>query len=82
VNFHSERRTIAAHQSTTDPKALPAHKGKGRDVRLCYSANALVENWNFLLIDFQVAPADGLAERRAVAAMADEGLAGSRRLAR
>jgi IS5 family transposase len=39
-----------------------------------------VENRNSLLIDFQVEPADGTAERRAAVAMADERLAGSRRI--
>jgi transposase len=80
VNFHGEHRSNATHQSTTDPEALLARKGKGKEAKLCYSANALVENRNSLLIDFQVEPADGSAERRAAVAMADERLAGSRRI--
>ena len=80
VNFRGEHRTNATHQSTTDPEALLARKGKGKEAKLCYSANALVENRNSLLMDFQVEPADGRAERRAALAMADEGLAGSRRI--
>src|SRR5215472_6261604 len=80
VNFHGERRSNATHQSTTDPEALLARKGKGKEAKLCYSANALVENRNSLLIDFQVEPADGVAERRAAVAVADERLAGSRRI--
>jgi IS5 family transposase len=80
VNFHGEHRSNATHQSTTDPEALLARKGKGKEAKLCYSANALVENRHSLLIDFQVEPADGLAERRAAVAMADERLAGSRRI--
>jgi hypothetical protein len=55
-------------------------RGRPRETKLCYSANALVENRNSLLIDFQVEPADGLAERRAALAIADERLAGSRRI--
>src|SRR6202045_724817 len=80
VNFHGEHRANATHQSTTDPEALLARKGKGKEAKLSYSAKALVENRNSLLIDFQVEPADGLAERRAAVAMADERLAGSRRI--
>src|SRR5262245_47917444 len=80
VNFHGEHRSNATHQSTTDPEALLARKGKGKEAKLCYSANALVENRNSLLIDLQVEPADGLAERRAAVAMTDERLAGSRRI--
>lgn len=80
VNFHGERRSNATHQSTTDPEALLAKKGPGKEARLCYSANALMENRNTILIDFQVEPADGRAERRAAIAMADERLPGKRRI--
>jgi len=80
VNFHGERRTNATHQSTTDAEALLARKGRGKEAKLCYSAHALMENRNCLLIDFQVEPADGHAERRAAIAMADERLTGSRRI--
>ena len=80
MDFHGERRSNATHESTTDPEALLARKGKGKEAKLCYSANALVENRHSLLIDFQVEPADGSAERRAALAIADERLAGSRRI--
>src|SRR6201981_3061478 len=80
VNFHGEERSNATHQSPTDPEALLAGKGKAKEPKLCSSANALVENRNSLLIDLQVEPADGLAERRAAVAMADERLAGSHRI--
>ncbi len=72
VNFHGERRSNETHQSTTDPEALLARKGKGKEAKLCYSANGLAENRNTILVDFQVEPADGSAERRAAIAMADE----------
>ncbi len=80
VNFHGERRSNATHQSTTDPEARLARKGAGKEAKLCYSANALMENRNTILIDFQVEPADGTAERRAALAMADERLPGRRRI--
>lgn len=48
VNFHGERRSNQTHQSTTDPEALLARKGKGREAKLYYSGNALAENRNFL----------------------------------
>jgi len=60
VNFRGERRTNATHQSTTDPEARLARKGPGKEARLCYSANALMENRNTILIDLQVEPADEL----------------------
>jgi transposase len=80
VNFHGQHRSNTTHQSTTDPEALLARKGKGKEAKLCYSGNALVENRNSLLIDFQIEPADGSAERRAAVAMADERLAGNYRI--
>ena len=80
VNFRTERRSNATHQSTTDPEARLARKGPGKEARLCYSANALVENRNTILIDLQVEPADGFAERRAAIAMVDGNLPGSRRI--
>ena len=80
VNFRGERRTNATHRSTTDPEARLARKGPGKEARLCYSANALMENRNTILIDFQVEPADGYAERRAAIAMVDGNLPGSRRI--
>ncbi len=80
VNFHRERRSNATHQSTTDPEATLAKKSAGKEAKLCYSANALMENRSTLLLDFQVESADGTAERRAAIAMADERLPGGRRV--
>jgi transposase len=80
VNFRGERRSNATHQSTSDPEAKLAKKGPGKEARLCYSANALMENRNTILLDFQVEPADGTAERRSAIAMVDEDLPGSRRI--
>ena len=68
MNFRGERRSNATHQSTTDPEAKLAKKGPGKEAKLCYSANALMENRNTILIDFQVEPADGRAERRSAIA--------------
>jgi hypothetical protein len=80
VNFRAECCSNATHQSTTDPEAVLARKGPGKEARLCYSANALVENRNTILIDLQVEPADEFAERRAAIAMVDGNLPGSRRI--
>ena len=80
VNFHGERRSNATHQSTTDPEAKLARKGAGKEAKLCYSANALMENRNGLLIEFAVEPADGYAERNSARAMLETALPGSRRI--
>ena len=80
INFHGERRRNATHQSTTDPEVKLAKKGAGKEAKLCYSANALMENRNGLLIEFAVEPADGYAERKSARAMLETALPGSRRI--
>jgi transposase len=64
VNFHGEKRSNATHASTTDPEAKLARKGKNKESKMSYSAHALMENRNGLLLDFRVEEADGFAERR------------------
>lgn len=71
VNFHGEKRSNETHESTTDPEAKLMRKGSNREAKLSYSANALMENRNGLLVDLRVELADGYAERRAAKAMLD-----------
>jgi len=63
VDFHGERRTNATHQSTTDPEAMLARKGVGKEAKLCFSGHVLMENRQGLCVDLQIAPARGTAER-------------------
>jgi transposase len=63
VDFHGEKRSNETHASTTDPEAKLARKSKGTQAKLCFSAHALMENRNGLLVDLRVAEADGRAER-------------------
>ena len=79
VDFHGEKRTNETHESTTDPDAKLMRKGNGKKAKLSYSAHALMENRNGLLVDFQVDVADGRAERRMALEMLDESLPGDRR---
>jgi len=69
VDFHGEARGNKTHASTTDPDARLARKGKGKEAKLSYSAHALMENRNGLLVDFRVDTADGRAEWRNAQAM-------------
>ena len=79
VDFHGEKRSNDTHQSTTDPEAKLYRKGKGREAKLSYLANSLMENRNGLLVDFRIEEANGFAERAAAMAMVDENLpAGAR----
>jgi transposase len=80
MNFHGERRSNSTHQSTTDPEEKLAKKGPGKEAKLCYSANALMENRNGLLIAFGVESANGYAERQSARAMLETELPGSRRI--
>src|ERR1700739_259018 len=44
VNFHGETRRNETHKSTTDPEALLARKGAGKEAKLSYSGNVLMDN--------------------------------------
>src|SRR5437867_8936800 len=70
VNFHGETRTNATHASTTDPDAKLARKGRGKEAKLSYTGNVLMENRNGLAVDVLVNLATGTAERDAAFAMA------------
>jgi transposase len=70
VNFHGERRTNATHQSTTDPDAQLAKKGKGSEAKLSYRGHVLMENRHGLVVDAELTTATGTAERDAALAMA------------
>ena len=72
VNFHRERRSNATHQSTTDPQAMLAKKGKGKEARLSYAGHVLMENRHGLVVDFQLTQATGTAERDMAPRLIDE----------
>ena len=80
VNFHGEKRSNATHESKTDPDAKLARKGNGKEAKLSYSAHALMENRNGLLVGFELDTADGYAERRSALDLVDNFLPGSKRI--
>lgn len=63
VNFHGEKRSNATHESTTDPEAQLARKGRGKEAKLCFAGHVLMENRNGLIADVSLSQADGYAER-------------------
>jgi transposase len=69
VNFHGEQRRNDTHQSTTDPDALQARKGKGKEAKLSYTGHVLMENRHGLAVDCCVTQATGRAEPEAALAM-------------
>ncbi len=80
VDFRGHKRCNDTHRSTTDPEARLARKGNGKEARLSYSAHALMENRNGMLVDFRIAEASGTAERRVALEMLDDNVPGSRRI--
>jgi transposase len=79
VDFHGEKRTNDTHQSTTDPAALLAKKGKGKEARLCFMGHILMENRNGLVVDVAMTQATGTAEREAALQMLGK-IPGKRRI--
>ena len=69
VNFHGEERSNKTHASTTDADAMLARKGPGKEAKLSYSGSVLMENRNGLVVDVEVLPAHGTAERDAALLM-------------
>jgi IS5 family transposase len=69
VDFHGETRRNDTHVSTTDPDAMLARKGAGKEAQLSYSGHVLMENRNGLIADVEVLQATGTAERDAALLM-------------
>jgi transposase len=65
VNFHGETRRNDTHQSTTDPDAMLARKGQGKEAKLSYAGHVLLDNRHGLVANVCVTPATGTAERDA-----------------
>jgi transposase len=72
VNFHGETRHNKTHGSTSDPDALLARKGNGKEARLSYNGNLLTENRSGLIINTEVFQANGTAERQAALVMLEQ----------
>jgi transposase len=72
VDFHGEKRSNETHESQSDPDALLARKGAGKEAKLSYCGNLLVENRHGLIVDSRVWEATGTAERYAALEMLQE----------
>src|SRR6202162_2731529 len=72
VDFHGEPRSTDTHESKTDPDAKMARKGKGKEAKLSYNGNLLVENRNGLIVNTEVFEANGTAERDAALVMLEQ----------
>ena len=72
VDFHGENRSNQTHESKTDPDVKMARKGKGKEAKLSYNGNLLVENRNGLIVNTEVFEANGTAERDAALVMLEQ----------
>jgi transposase len=72
VDFHGEKRSHETHASKTDPNAKMARKGKGKEAKLSYNGNLLVENRHGLIVNTEVFEANGTAERDAALVMLEQ----------
>ncbi len=79
VNFHSQHRSNATHQSTTDPEARLQRKGHGREAKLYYMGHVLMENRNRLVVRAQATAATRTAERDTAEELLEQ-VAGERRV--
>jgi len=69
VDFHGEQRSNETHQSTTDPEARLFRKGPGKEAKLNYMGQVLMENRNGLAVQTELTQDTGTAEREAAVAM-------------
>jgi len=54
ISFHGEKRCNQTHQSTTDPDSVLYRKAKGREAKLCFGGQILMENRHGLCADFAI----------------------------
>src|SRR5881227_1341435 len=64
VNYRGEKRTNQTHCSTTDPQAMLARKGPGKEAKLTYHGHLMTENRSGLVVNTQVTTAYGAEESR------------------
>jgi transposase len=72
VDFHGEKRSNQTHESSSDPDAMLARKGNGKEAKLSYNGNLLTENRHGLVVATEVFQANGTAERDAALVMLEQ----------
>ena len=71
ANFRHEKRANETQRSTSEPEAILARKGPGKEAKLCFSLNELGDNRHGLIVNSCVETVDGFAERRAALKLLD-----------
>jgi transposase len=72
VDFRGEKRSNQTHASRTDPEALLARKGKGKEAKLCYAGHVMIENRRGFVVNTALTQAYGQAEPDAALWMAEQ----------
>lgn len=69
ADFRGQKRSNETHASRTDPESRLSRKGPGREAKLSYRGNILVENRNGMIVNTQVDIVTGNGETVAALAM-------------
>jgi transposase len=72
INYRGEKRSNQTHCSTTDPEAMLARKGPGKEAKLSYHGHLMTENRSGLVVNTLVTTAYGAAECHAGLLMAEK----------
>lgn len=68
-DFKGTKRSNDTHASLTDPDARLMRKGWGREAKLSYTGNLLIEHRHGLVVDVEIGPALGRTEREGALVM-------------
>lgn len=71
IDWHGEKRTNETHVSPTDPEAQLFRKADNLPAKLYYMGHVLMDHRAGLVVDVEVTPANGRAEREAALRMLD-----------
>ena len=72
MNFRGEKRSNTTHVSQTDPEAMLAKKGQGKEAKLSYTGHVLMENRHGLIVNAVLTRAYGQSETDAALWMAQQ----------
>lgn len=70
--FRGQKRSNKTHASTTDPESRLSRKGPGKEAKLSYRGNILVENRHGMIVNTQVDIVTGNGETMAALAMLEQ----------
>jgi hypothetical protein len=59
VDFRGEQHRHQTHTATTDPEARLAHKGPGKEAKLCFVGYVLMEKRHGLVVEVMLIPGHG-----------------------